>query len=104
MSKFTPGPWKMLPADTPTVTDRNVLSTLHVEDAVGGMVCRISNNGHYLCGDDDRANARLIAAAPAMYEALRNLTVVNECWCGPVGSRTCYRCEALVVLAEVEGR
>ena len=50
------------------------------------------------------SNARLFATAPRMYEALRNLAAVHECWCGPVGSRTCYRCEALVVLAEVEGK
>ena len=90
MSKFTPGPWRYGRRDDGSMW-------LSLGDPVKGP-----HHQGDLCASD--ADARLIAAAPAMYKALRNLAAVHECWCGPVGSRTCYRCEALAVLAEVEGK
>ena len=69
--------------------------------------CVVQVLDHHRCGATapGAANARLIAAAPRMYEALRNLTALNECWCsthGPV--RVCFRCEARAVLTEIEGK
>lgn len=59
MSKFTPGPWL-----TKTYTNHE----LQTDFAMVMMGDRVHMIGY---SDEDKANARLIAAAPAMYEALK---------------------------------
>lgn len=69
-TKFTPGPWRTVrPSDNPT--------KLYVRDC-GGLIAEGPFPSHYE-GQDERfakevdqyeANARLIAAAPELYEAL----------------------------------
>ena len=64
MSDHTPGPWAY----------ENYGGTLHVFlDNEGGTpsICK-------LVGNDKDANARLIAAAPDLLEALQNLLKVHE--------------------------
>lgn len=66
-AKHTPGPW--------VVTQHSA-----------GMICVAGPDCKDLCavgynrtdGRDDAANAALIAAAPAMYEALKHLVKVEE--------------------------
>jgi hypothetical protein len=67
--KFTPGPWKVedgeLVAEMPTCGAMCVLGQIYGAD-------------DYPCRDDDidaecKANARLIAAAPDLYAALKDL-------------------------------
>ncbi len=47
-------------------------------------------------------NGNLIAAAPQLLKALRELTAVNECWCSPQCG-PCYRCNALAVIGKLDG-
>ena len=66
-TKHTPGPW--------VVTEHSA-----------GMICVAGPNNKDLCavgynrteGRNDVANANLIAAAPAMYEALKRIKVLME--------------------------
>lgn len=59
MSKFTPGPWQV------KRYANNELQTDFVMVVIGDRVHMIGYS------EEDAANARLIAAAPAMYEALQ---------------------------------
>lgn len=65
-AKHTPGPWR---------TKREGFSTIYVEAPIGGgwvqeiAACGPTNDG----SAQQEANARLIAAAPEMLEALRNI-------------------------------
>ena len=66
-TKWTPGPWKVLPRG-----DLTSKFTIPVFATVGdGVVCSIVHT--YTAEPRDRANARLIAAAPDLYEALAGL-------------------------------
>lgn len=56
-SKFTPGPWRLNPADKNEV----------IADSEWLVICRTQPALYQKCGP---ANAHLIAAAPEMYEAL----------------------------------
>lgn len=67
MTKHTPGPWKY------------TISAKHNRPQISGK------DGHQICllwrDGEMEANARLIAAAPELLEALKNLanqTVINE--------------------------
>lgn len=62
-TKFTPGPW---------FTKREGWSTVYVEARIdGGMIQEVAACGPTDAGQDQQqANARLIAAAPDLYEAL----------------------------------
>ena len=50
------------------------------------------------------ANAALIAAAPAMYEALRLLLGVDACHNGMVCCGECGYCKGMAALAQAEGK
>lgn len=77
MKNYTPGPWKVMfsipevgecalavwPADT-------------VHGCVGSPICKVSPE--HLMNETDEANARLIAAAPELLEALVELTNVYD--------------------------
>ncbi len=56
--KFTPGPWVTNGTAIEQAQERNTLVVAYVEDRQN---------------DDHRANARLIAAAPELYESLSDL-------------------------------
>lgn len=70
-------------------------------------VCELNDNRH-----EYEANARLIAAAPEMYEVLRNLvmdqgpcSLDHEGYCQPHGvSKPCGVATGLDVLYKVQGR
>lgn len=59
MSKHTPGPWKTQLVDDTTVVDGNGLVIAHIGGLYLGDACPME------------ANARLIAAAPDLLEALK---------------------------------
>lgn len=63
-AKHTPGPWR--------VENRLVRATKHKQ------ICEVPAYG-VVHGKVDEANARLIAAAPELLEALVNLLAVHEC-------------------------
>lgn len=100
-AQFTLGPWIVKSTDedinTKTIIDSNEF-----------WIAKVLNFNH--ASDDVResqANARLIAAAPAMYEALKELLECNEL-CADVDSlesRTITRIRAgQAALAQAEGR
>jgi hypothetical protein len=62
--KHTPGPWTSL-----TDTDRETIVSEHV-NAYGNFIVTIVTRGDERMTEEDRANARLIAAAPELLEAL----------------------------------
>ena len=61
MAKFTPGPWRFKISTTPFYTRHYIYG-----DRGQGLA-------EVYTHDDGEANARLIAAAPAMYEALKSV-------------------------------
>jgi hypothetical protein len=67
-TKFTPGPWNFY-------DDSNDGKTNRIEIvAVGKTIARI----YHSVPEEDLPNARLIAAAPEMLEALREIIAVAE--------------------------
>ncbi len=70
MSKHTPGPW---------FAKREGFSTVYVEARIGGgWVQEVAACGPTEAGQEQQeANARLIAAAPELLEALQS--VLNSC-------------------------
>jgi hypothetical protein len=84
MSEFTPGPWEV----------REV-------DGLFAIACR---DGWVLESNDeqqDRADAKLIAAAPELYAALE--MVLNQSWDGPIGAEHHARKQAAAALAKARG-
>jgi hypothetical protein len=97
MSKHTPGPWKVS-------HEANGQWTIFAENY---DVTSIPDDPDYGRPSEDPANARLIAAAPEMLEALKQ--VVQDCRCS-VKERfsghlvDCSVPHALNVIAKAEGR
>ena len=103
---FTPGPWEVYSceegerhgqvfapdgvSDGKTVCDLPKSKLIQPEDK--------RKNHYFVHSAEDEANARLIAAAPAMYEALRKLVA-----CGISPMHLSQYHEAREVLAKVEG-
>lgn len=74
-SNHTPGPWHVscLATDTPNAPGSETLAT--VADLLGHTVATLARRG---AAANDNANARLIAAAPAMLAALKELAAIAE--------------------------
>ena len=66
MSKHTPGPWEIPHDDSPYWSQMNAVPIVFT----GSALADVRYNGRY---DEWIANARLIAAAPQMYDALKAL-------------------------------
>ena len=104
-AKHTPGPWIV---DDEVSEDNAGQPTLGIYadgPEAYGYVCGIH------CGPDaeltqqDYANAHLIAAAPAMYEALRMLITLDpRCHRGVTHCGECGACLGQVALAQAEGK
>lgn len=75
MSKHTPGPWKML-------DDHPSHACLHIrregDKQTWGIYCGPEVASVYTSNDNADADARLIAAAPDLLEALTNLLVAEK--------------------------
>ena len=85
-SKYTPGPWIVRP-DLSIETGQSGIT-------VAGLV-------------DMPADARLIAAAPAMYEALKGMVSMYDSLNKSNkhdGACPCYHCQARAALAQAEGK
>ena len=75
MSKHTPGPW---------VTDDTLPGNVYSSDATGSIIATVTGFEWARRGKTvEKANARLIAAAPDMLEALKAINV-----CLSPGNRT----------------
>ena len=96
-AQFTPGPWVVKSTDedinTKTIVDGNEF-----------WIARVLNFNH--ASDDIResqANAALIAAAPAMYEALKRIKVLMES--GDIEGKDWVEYGHIInALAQAEGR
>ncbi len=73
-TKHTPGPWR---------TKREGFSTVYVEARIdGGLIQEVAACGPTEAGlEQQEANARLIAAAPELLEALRGIMKLDEDLC-----------------------
>jgi hypothetical protein len=87
-AQFTQGPW---------VAVSTFNGTQLVETQSGCSVC-------VLADDNDATNAALIAAAPAMYEALRLLLGVDACHNKMIHCGECGYCKGMAALAQAEGK
>lgn len=80
MEKYTPGPWHV----------DIVIGGEHIPSIFAGRV-KVASLNPYLVGQnevgDRMANARLIAAAPELLEALRGL--LTPCRCDPTPGTAC---------------
>ena len=68
MSDFTPGPWKIVDYKGGVFIAANL--GYSENDPGDDLIAGIEGNKEH---PENKANARLIAAAPAMYEALREI-------------------------------
>lgn len=93
MSKFTPRPWRALKSSP-------VGDNIAVYDADGGLIAKVGKRGAQVTA----ANARLIEAAPDLYEALRSMTLAfceSEVSCHSPEQRRAMDA-AITALAKVE--
>jgi len=94
-TKFTPGPWVVDPDDRPDMEWNNhIISATHPHLTI----CFMSHDGDGI-NEHGEANARLIAAAPDLLEALRpfaNFACDEPC--------DCHNCRARAAIAKALGQ
>ena len=101
-AQFTPGPWTV--QDSTDNDDDTTLTIYASKDEASIAIMDAFENGCE-CFSEIRANAALIAAAPALYEALRE--IVAAVGSGEVidySSAGDWYTDACAVLAQAEGR
>ena len=76
MKKFTPGPWKILPEEADKDYIRIRGTALGRRYKVANVLTPIYEGAHTREAEETRANANLMAAAPAMYEALSEMVAM----------------------------
>ncbi len=75
--QHTPGPWKCLPEeDKPYIRVRG--TTLGRRYKIANVMDPVNSGVTDQYFDETRANARLIATAPDMYAALKQIASINE--------------------------
>lgn len=92
MPNFTPGPWQRLSSGSVWSENNQIV---HMDD-----IHPTPMNDEYLA--EREANARLIAAAPAMYEALHRAVNEMEFW--SKGHSDAEIAIARAALAQAEGK
>lgn len=75
MSKFTPGPWHIAGG---TYSERWVVDSESTKVGKQNLIAMLQNHWKGNVRGDMDANAALIAAAPAMYEALQNIFAIKR--------------------------
>ena len=96
-AKHTPGPWKVDESEHHAVGGERIYKVI-TDRPMGGLVAGVS--AWWVDTESARHNAHLIAAAPAMYEALGNLLKMVE-----DGDYTTIELnEARAALAQAEGK
>ena len=92
-AQFTPGPWD---CDNDWAVGKR---------AINGSLDLIANLSYSCFQDAKQADANLIAAAPAMYEALRMLIALDpRCHRGVTHCGECGACLGQAALAQAEGK
>ena len=94
MNKHTPGPWEVVGSRICTVANDKERITL----------AKTEPGGTFAMSEQQEANATLLAAAPAMYEALKLLTRVVQSYENPMNIVTSAQLDALKAIAIAEGR
>src|SRR5687767_1632435 len=92
-STFTPGPWHIK-------TGQSGQGCLHVVSDDNRM-----HTGCISFDGNGRENARLIAASPELYEALKRMHDTGRCWCRyvPVDESKREPCAIAALLARIDG-
>ena len=99
-AQFTPGPWQV--NDSTENDDDTTLTIFAPADEVEIATMSAYENGCE-CFSEIRENAHLIAAAPAMYEALKRIKVLMES--GDIEGRDWVEYGHIInALAQAEGR
>ena len=92
MSKHTPGPWQWFETED---------GRARVNPADGGLVIAECSTRNPF-DEEQRANARLISAAPELYEALERLIAVYQTSHSPVTRLSCWQ-QAGAALSKARG-
>ena len=101
-AQFTPGPW-VVDEDYEDEEQQAIGIVKEGRGYIAGIHMLAScNNGEGFTAED-RANAALIAAAPAMYEALQSILEFYE-WSNSNGAEQAAYDKAMAALAQAEGR
>ena len=99
-AKHTPGPWNIGSSDLP-VSRMSIHCKGHKESCHSTVALMVSRMTIGISHDEELANARLIAAAPEMLEALEKLLSIQER--GDVASWANEWGEARAVVAKATG-
>ncbi len=111
MSGYTKGPWQATPrldfvfASGSKIAD----DTVFVIESAGFIIAEVTAISVNDVDDTDRADARLIAAAPELYEALKALVAIDDAKIADETSREWARLNPLfdaarAAIAKSEGR
>ena len=95
--KHTPGPWEVVGSRICTVANDIERITL----------AKTEPGGAFAMSEQQEANATLLAAAPAMYEALKGMVSMYDSLNKSNkhdGACPCYHCQARAALAQAEGK
>lgn len=99
-AKHTPGPWGIKkPTDF-------IGPFQHVVDRSGWIVCNVNNTNEPKFQDEREANARLIAAAPIMFEVLERVAEYFDTDCIAIDAETkvdCIHCAVKDALKKATG-
>lgn len=77
-TKHTPGPWRIRPVDYGVETRENFIQVLRVVSADGSkLISRLTEYSHAAATEEEKANARLIAAAPELLRALKEIAEIG---------------------------
>ena len=102
-AQFTQGPW-VVDEDYEDEEQQAIGIVKEGHGYIAGIhILASSNNGEGFTSED-RANATLIAAAPAMYEALRSIPDhALDCKHSYPHTLACWNCIVKAALAQAEG-
>lgn len=101
-TKHTPGPWQVNGSWLNIETGNRHTAVESVLPGGFGMVASLE---HSFTRESEEANARLIAAAPELLEALKELVNDGECYCADnvASKETCRHCKARAAIAKAQG-
>lgn len=101
MSKHTPGPWEANGLESPPVPGRWMSVYAYPEGGGFHLVASIEHAGVGL--EQARHNARLVAAAPDLLDALQRLVGDGTRFCD-CEQPSCAECHAHAVIRKAQGK
>lgn len=96
MHKYTKGPWFI--EEDVNEAGESFWNVVCDQDGFDRFV--VGNEGLFRCDGSDEANAKLIAAAPEMYEFIKRY--IHACD-GGIGGDSCLYIDANGIIKKVEG-